>query len=291
MSIPVAVAAGIAAAGCYGAATAGQHASAYHGSSDPGRLLRLLRDPRWLVATAGDGVGVLLHALALANGPIVLVQPLLVLALPTAVAVRPTFGGHRPTRSDLLGCGLVVLALTAFFALLGQPMHGRIISTAAALTTCAVALVVGGVALLATWRSAPARRAVVVGAVAGCWFGVVSVLVEAVAVVWHAEGLEGFVDARGLAALLGIAVLGAGGYLLVQFGFQIGPLAASFAINLVLDPVVAVVLGAAVLDEHVALGGLRILGYACCAVAVGWAAFRLAEPPGPATSPSATMDA
>ncbi|MBV9823115.1 MAG: hypothetical protein JO144_12825, partial [Actinobacteria bacterium] len=67
-------------------------------------------------------------------------------------------------------------------------------------------------------------------------------------------------------------------YLLVQVGFQLGPLGASFPANLILDPVVAVVLGAALLGEHVRLGPGRLLGYLVCVALVGWAAVRLAGP-------------
>jgi hypothetical protein len=152
-----------------------------------------------------------------------------------------------------------------------------------------VALVVGGLALLAARRLTPARRAVVFGAVAGSWFGVVSVLVNAASVVWQEAGVEGFLDSRGLVVLLGLVVLGAGGYLLVQIGFQLGPLGASFPANLVLDPVVAVVLGALLLNEQVPTGGGKVVGYAACSVVVAFAAVRLAEPRRPAALPSATM--
>ena len=40
----------------------------------------------------------------------------------------------------------------------------------------------------------------------------------------------------------------------------------------------AVVLGAALLGEHVRLGPGRLLGYLVCVALVGWAAVRLAAP-------------
>ena len=99
MSIAIALLAGVGSAIAYGAGTAGQHAEAYTGTghTDAGRLADLLRSPRWLASTAGDGVGVLLQIIALSNGPVVLVQPLLVLALPVAVALRAAFGGPNYT--------------------------------------------------------------------------------------------------------------------------------------------------------------------------------------------------
>jgi hypothetical protein len=119
---------------------------------------------------------------------------------------------------------------------------------------------------------------VILGVVAGCWFGVVSVLIEAVSSIWERAGLAGFGRTAGLVPLIAVIVLAVGAYLLVQLGFQLGPLEASFPPNLILDPVVAVVLGAALLGEHVRLASGRSLGYLVCLALVGWAAVRLAGP-------------
>ena len=279
MSIAIALAAGAGSALAYGAGTAGQHAAAYCGEADAGRLVELLRNPRWLAATAGDVLGIVLQIVALGNGPVVLVQPLLILALPVAVLLRSAFGGPRPSRGDLLYCALSVAALAGFFGLLGEPSRGRIIGPAAAGLTCSVSFVAGLALIAAVRRRSPTRRAVAFGVVAGCWFGVVSVLIEAVSSVWESEGVEGFGDARGLVPLAGLVVLAVVGYLIVQVGFQLGHLGASFPANLVLDPVVAVVLGAVLLGERVPLGGLKVLGYLLCLAAVAFAAIRLANPP------------
>ncbi|MDQ1691004.1 MAG: hypothetical protein QOD87_1112 [Pseudonocardiales bacterium] len=299
MSIAIAIAAGAGSAVAYGAGTAGQHAAAHtgHGKPDAGRLADLLRNPRWLAATAGDVLGVALQILALGNGPVVLVQPLLVLALPVAVAVRSWFGEPPPSHRDLLNCALVIVALGGFFALLGEPARGRIIGAGPAAWTTGLVFLGGIAAILLTRNRAPTLRAVVFGMVAGSWFGVVSVLIEAVSVVWEKDGLSGFDDAGGLVPLVGMIVLAVVGYLLVQIGFQIGPLGASFPVNLILDPVVAVVLGAVLLGERVPLGGAKVLGYLACLAVLAYATVRLAGPepclaPGveTASDPSAILE-
>jgi hypothetical protein len=278
VSATLAIAAGLGSALAYGAGTAGQHAAAYTGTADAGRLLDLLRNPRWLRATAGDVVGVVLQVLALANGAVVLVQPLLVLALPVAVLLRSWFGAPRPSATDLLNCAVLVGGLGLFFVLLGEPGRGRVIGPQATAWIAAAAIAAGGLAIAAMRGRPPVPRAVTFGVVAGCWFGVVSVLIEAVSSVWQRAGLAGFGRAAGLAPLVAVLVLAVGAYLLVQVGFQLGPLGASFPPNLILDPVVAVVLGAALLGEHVRLGSGRLLGYLVCVALVGWAAVRLAAP-------------
>lgn len=281
MSATLAIAAGLGSALAYGAGTAGQHAVAYTGTADAGRLLELLRNPRWLLATAGDGVGVVLQVLALANGAVVLVQPLLVLSLPVAVLLRSLFGAPRPSAIDLLDCAVLIGGLALFFVLLGEPGRGRVIGPQATAWIAVAAILAGGLAIAAMRGRPPVPRAVTFGVVAGCWFGVVSVLIEAVSSVWERAGLAGFGRADGLVPLIAAAVLAIGAYLLVQVGFQLGPLGASFPANLILDPVVAVVLGAALLDEQVRLGSGRLLGYLVCLALVGWAAVRLAAPASP----------
>ena len=181
MTLAVAVAAGVGSALAYGAGTAGQHAAAYIGEADAGRLADLLKNRRWLLASAGDVIGILLQLVALGSGPVVLVQPILVLSLPVAVVLRSWFGAPRPSRTDLLNCLAVIVGLALFFFLLGEPHRGARIGPAAAGWTSLVALVAGGLAVLVTRHKPPVPRAVVFGVVAGCWFGVVSVLIEAVA--------------------------------------------------------------------------------------------------------------
>jgi len=278
VSATLAIAAGLGSALAYGAGTAGQHAAAYTGTADAGRLLALLRNPRWLLATAGDVVGVVLQVLALANGAVVLVQPLLVVSLPVAVLLRSFFGGPRPTAADSLNCAVLIGGLALFFVLVGEPGRGRVIGPQATAWIAIAALAFGALAIAAMRSRPPVPRAVTFGVVAGCWFGVVSVLIEAVSSVWQREGLAGFGRWAGLVPLVAVLVLALGAYLLVQVGFQLGPLGASFPANLILDPVVAVVLGAALLGEQVRLGSGRLPGYLVCVALVGWAAVRLAAP-------------
>ncbi|HEX2903585.1 MAG TPA: DMT family transporter [Jatrophihabitans sp.] len=278
MSLTLAVAAGLGSALAYGAGTAGQHAAAYTGAASAGKLVELLRNPRWLIGTAGDVLGIVLQLIALGAGPVVLVQPLLVLSLPVAVLLRATLGGPRPSTRDLRNCLLLVLGLALFLLLLGEPHRGRTIAPAAAAWTSATALVLGGLAVLAMRNRPPVPRAVMFGAVAGCWFGVVSVLIEAVSKVYAERGAAGFVHAAGYLPLAGVVVLAVVGYLLVQIGFQLGPIGASFPPNLVLDPIVAVVLGAALLGERVPLDPGRLLGYLVCVALIALAAVLLAGP-------------
>ncbi|MEO9237442.1 MAG: DMT family transporter [Jatrophihabitantaceae bacterium] len=278
MSLTLAVAAGLGSALAYGAGTAGQHAAAYTGRADAGQLADLIRNPRWLLASVGDLLGIALQLIALGNGPVVLVQPLLVLSLPVAVLLRPSFGAPRPGWRELADCGALIAGLALFLLVLGEPHRGRIIGLTAAAWTSAIALGLGLGAIALMRRCRPVPRAVTFGVVAGCWFGVVSVLIEAVSQVFDRDGLAGFGRPGGLVPLVAMVLLALGGYLLVQIGFQLGPLGASFPPNLILDPVVAVILGAALLGERVPHSVPAVAGYLGCVAVAGWAAFRLAGP-------------
>jgi hypothetical protein len=85
----VATLAALSAAALFAVATALQHRSAGlvadSGTGLVGFMVKTLRDPLWIMGTvAGDG-GLVLHALALRDGPLTLVQPLLV----TSCRLRP----------------------------------------------------------------------------------------------------------------------------------------------------------------------------------------------------------
>lgn len=98
MNLAVAIPLGVAAAVAYGVAAAFQHDAV--GQHEPGSTAppfsALLRDPRWLAASSGDVVGLVLQLAALATGPVVLIQPLFVLCLPVALPIRAMFGGTAP---------------------------------------------------------------------------------------------------------------------------------------------------------------------------------------------------
>lgn len=281
MSLVVAVPFGVAAAVAYGAATAVQHSAAHTGTGevDARGLVRLARDPRWLLSVGGDGLGLLLQVVALSTGPVVLIQPLLVLAIPVSLPIGYLLGGPRPRASDLLACLAIIASLAVFLLLLGRPGGARAATPRAIIATVVAALVVGALLCSAVRGRGAGLRAGVYGGVAGAWFGMVGVLLNAAAHLAHRAGLGALLThVAGLATVLGAVVLGVLGMVLTQLAFQVGTLAASFAANESAAPVVAVVLGALLLHERVPVGGLRVLVYLLCLVVIVGAAVWLATP-------------
>jgi hypothetical protein len=284
MSLLVAVPCAVAAAIAYGVSTAVEHAVA-HESGDAasgGGLLRLVRNPRWLAGIAGDTVGLVLHVIALSTGPVLLIQPLLILALPISLPVARRLGGPAPGWPQYRACILVIVGLGAFFVIVRNPGGADRLHTQAAVVMLVVVTLVGLSALAAVHGRGNAVRAAVYGAVAGAWFGLVAVLMDATATAWRFGRLGAFAHPAGLVPLIGLIVLGAASLALTQLAFQIGALGASLPANLAADPVVAVVLGALVLHENLPMAPLELVAYALCFAAILYGAISLAARPTPA---------
>ncbi len=286
MSLAVAVPCGIAAAAAYGTATAAQHAEAHTGTGqvDAHGLVALLGNPRWLLATAGDGVGLLLQVIALSTGPVVLIQPLLVLAVPVALFVGSLLGGPRPALGDHLATVGIIAGLGTFFVLVGDPGEGDPLQARAAFIAILVTLAIGGLICFAVRGRRPAVRAIGFGCVAGGFFGMVGVLLNAVAETFSADGLGGFVHPKGLVPLIGVLAVGGLAVALTQISFQVGALSASFPANESTAPVVAVLLGAVLLHEQVPVSVFYLLGYVACLALVVAGTIRLARERAPIRS-------
>jgi drug/metabolite transporter (DMT)-like permease len=279
MSLAIAVPCAVASALAYGTSTAVQHRAAHRdtGRADARGVLRLARDPRWLASVGGDAVGLVLQVVALATGPVLLVQPLLVLAVPVALPVGRLLGGPSPTGRDYAACVGILGSLAAFFALVGDPGHATPLPAASATWALVCAAVVGAALLLAVNAASKTVRAAVYGAVAGAWFGLVGVLLDAVATTWQRSGPDGLSRPGGWVPLACLVLTGAAALVLTQFSFQVGSLAASFPANEATAPVVAVVLGAALLHERLPLSPAHVTAYLLCVVVVAVGATQLAR--------------
>ncbi len=279
MSLPVAVACALLAALCYGTSTAVQHQAVHLGTgrADLGGLLGLLRNPTWLLSVLGDGVGLAFQVVALLTGPVVLVQPLLVLAVPLSLLVGSVLGGRRPSRSDYLASAAIVAALGAFALVVGVPGSASPLSVAAASLATGLLVALGGAACLAVRRRSPSARAVVYGSVAGASFGLVGVLLDATSVVWQRDGWDGLSQPASWVPIGGVLVVGGFAMVLTQVSFQVGALSASFPANEAAAPVVGVALGAWLLSEQIPSSAAAATAYAVCFVVMLAGTVRLAR--------------
>ena len=280
---------GVLSAVAYGCSTAVQHAAVHDssGRSDARGLLALLRNPRWLLSIGGDGLGLLLQVVALSTGPVVLVQPLQVLSLPVAMPIRARLGGPKPTARDWWAVVAVVVGLALFLTLVGDPgdpgepkRHHAKLTLLVATGAVVLAAVVAAIAL----GIPPRARAVVFGALGGMLFAVVAVLIDETSSVVGASGVPVLWHPRGGLLLLGVVLAGGLGMTLTQAAFQIGGLGAAYPTNVVVDPVLSVVLGAALLGERLPLDPLHVAGYLLALAVVAAGTIGLANPRGAPTA-------
>lgn len=286
MSLPVAIALGVASAAVYGTSTVVQHRvatrTAAAGADDApaaSGLLRTVRDPLFLLAMCGDGVGFLLQIGALASGEVVIVQPLVILLLPVALLVDYAFGGPRPRGADLLGCAGVIGGLAGFLVLIGRPPAALLPAARVAGWTVGAVLAAGALLLLVV-RTRPARaRSAAYGVVAGSFFGLLAALVDAGSTQSANIGFGSlFTTARGVVLLTAIVVLGAAAIALTQLSFQLGNLGTALPASLLADSLTGIGFGAALLHEGIPNSAGHLVGYVAFLAAALFGAFRLADP-------------
>lgn len=233
-----------------------------------GLLTQLLRSPRWLAGGACLLAGFGLQALALAYGPVALVQPIVVTELAFAIPLGILRRHRRAGRREWVGIGCVVSGISLFL-LIASPTSG--IQEPSGLAWIVSLVPVGGIAAaavaLGSTQRGP-RRAIFLGAAAGLSFGVLSVLTKALTHLLSRDLPEAFLSWQFYVAVgVGIAAL-----IVSQSAYQAGPLAYSMPLVGLLEPVVAVVIGDTVLGEQVRLSGrtaiLEVLaaGVACLGI-------------------------
>ncbi|MGH3632392.1 MAG: DMT family transporter, partial [Sciscionella sp.] len=235
---------------------------------DPALLLSLLHRPLWLVGVLATIGGLVLQLVALAFGPLVLVQPVLITSLLFASGFASWMGRRRVDPRTLLGASLCSAGLAAFL-LLAHPTGGRQAPLgAAALAPLAIlfgALLIGCV--LVAVRVTQRVRVLFLALATGLAYGMTAALMK---VVTGALRL-GFGALFGHPALYLACVLGPIGFLLSQNTFQQGKLMPpALAVITTVDPLVGVVLGIAWFDERVSTSAAVLAGQALAgAVVIG----------------------
>ncbi|MFF4799065.1 DMT family transporter [Streptomyces sp. NPDC001351] len=238
----------------------------YVAVSSPVQEYAPLRRPTWWAAVALNGLGGLLHVVALAYGPLSLVQPLGALTIVFALPMAALFVGRKAGATAWRGAIMATAGLAGLLALVGS-------SDAQSLDTAqriAVAVVSGGVvvALMIAGRAAhrhPAVRSMLLATASGIAFGMSSVFTKTVAVDWTAG-----VSAGDIPALAVIGVFATAGMLLSQASYRGAGLAAPLATLTVVNPVVAAAVGITMFGETFRYGSTgTALALSCGVVAAG----------------------
>lgn len=275
----VAIAAGLAlcSALAFAVAIVAQQRAAARVSDEAARssefAKHLARDPRWLAGIAGNAVGFTLQGFALHFGSLLIVQPLLVasflFALPLAARLSRT---RLPTTVWLWE--FVLAGSLTVFVLVGHANHGADRATNRRWLVAGAVLVPMLLACLLWGRRAKgATRASLLAIGVGLLGGVLGVLTKTVV----SELGHGVLAAVTSWTLYALIVVGLSGTYLQQLSFQAGALHTSLPIIIVLEPVVAAVMGVTMFHEQLQVAGLRIVVLAAAVVLMGIATVAVAR--------------
>jgi hypothetical protein len=242
----------LAAALCYAASNVIEQRKAAAAPPETSLRIALLwylaRQPIWWLGIGVDISGFGLQVLALGLGALVFVQPLLVASLLFSLVLGALVGTIRLTWADV-GWAAVFMASLSIFLVVAAPSGGvdqRSLQAWVAPLAVIGILVLGALAL--SHHLGSGYRAAAMAAAAGMTFGVSSTLMKSFA---HLLGDDGVVDALthhwepyALGAVVAV------GFLILQSAFQAGDLRAALPLLEVSEPVVASVLGLALMHER-----------------------------------------
>jgi len=229
-------------------------------------LVDLAHRRKWLLGISADVGSFALQALALAFGPLALVQPLLVTGLLFAVPLAVRWRGRRLGPREWAGTIAVGAGLAAFLAA-SSPTDGVPQTTWDKWLLILIA--VGGLMVLGIVIGGAltgALRASAYALSAGAAFGLLAALTKA-STHLLSQGAGVFFTSWQPYGMAGVALAGA---IVQQSAFQAGPLPASVPVMDAVEPTVAVLIGVFAFSEHVsttsgalafeALGILLVLG-------------------------------
>lgn len=216
----------------------------------------MARRPLWWAGTIAAVAGYVFQAVALAHGSLLLIQPLLVSSLLFALPMSAKLC-HQRISAAQWGWATLLTGALAVFVLVGQPREGHNRPPIPAWTLALLVTVPLLIVCVAAARRALGRlRAMLLGVAVAVLLGMIAVVTK---ICTHRFSVGGWhalltVPAPYLLVALAVAVT-----LVQNSAFHAGAVQASVPIMLVGEPVVAVLLGVAVLGEHLAVGGSAAL--------------------------------
>lgn len=219
-----------------------------------GMLARLAQRPVWLAGVVASLLGFGLQAVALEQGSLVLVQPVLTTSLVFALVLVVAFSDERMSWVEWASLIAVLIGLSVFLVLAEPVASSAAVAAAHAWIALLVAVttVVGALAAVGLRRTGRGRAALL-GFAAGIANGAVAVLTKVFAEDLSRSVFTVWRDWPFWALL----AAGVPAVLLVQTVYQSGRLSISLPIITVVEPFVAAIVGLTMFGERVDLHGLR----------------------------------
>ena len=240
----------LAAAFCSAANLFTQHAASI---SAPERekgwrlVLYLARQPLWLLGWAAAAGTFVFQALALHNGPMSVVQPVLVTELVFVLLLRRVWI-HQDIAAAAWVSVLVVCVALGVFLIAGEPSGGQPVPETK--EWLSAGLVFGAAIAVLTLLSRagpPTRRAAVSAAAAALCWALEATFLKATTDTLAAFGVVGTLTRWPVYALIAAGVAGT---LLEQVALHVGPLSVSQPILVMINPFASIILSVWLFDER-----------------------------------------
>lgn len=215
----------------------------------------LVTSPLWLFGWIALAAAFVFQALALHNGNMSVVQPLLVTELVFALVLRRMWI-HQGIRAVTWWAAAMTCVSLAMFIAMSEPSGGNSQPTGDAWVTAVI--VTGGAAgVLALFgsRGSPVRRAALLGAATSVLWALVATFIKATTDSLTQFGPGGMFGHWPVYAL---AATGLAAELLNQVALHVGPLSASQPLIVIVDPIVSIALSVFVYQETFAADTPRL---------------------------------
>jgi drug/metabolite transporter (DMT)-like permease len=219
----------------------------------PGRVkgwrlaLYLPRQPLWLLGVAAAIGSFVFQALALHNGPLSVVQPLLITELVFVLVLRQVWIHQDIARAAWASVGVVCVALAVSLSV-GEPTGGH--PAPAPREWLSAGLVFGGaIAVLAVagLRGSPARRAAALATAEALTAALEASFLKTATQTLSVSGIGGMLATWAVYAFIVATITGG---LLQQGALHVGPLSVSQPLMVIIDPFASIILSVWLFGEH-----------------------------------------
>lgn len=240
---------------------------------DGGRF-GILTSAYWWTGMGISAAGFAFQGLALAFGSLILVQTLTVLSLTFALPLGARFTGRRVTKTELFW-GHVLAGCVAILVFFGRPSGGDLHPPWWEwVVACGVGLALIAVLVRVARDRMRGDKALLLGVAGGTAFAYVAMFMKGVA---DRFALGGITEVLVNGELYGLVLAAVAALTLQQKSFSAGAVHQAVPASTVTTPVVALVLGFAVLDERVAVDGAELLLLGVTVVVMGVATVLLSR--------------
>jgi drug/metabolite transporter (DMT)-like permease len=269
--LAIAVPAAVLGAAGFGLASAAQQRATKEVELAPTLSPRLLVDltkrPMWLLGLVATILALLLQLIALAFGPLAIVQPLLVTGVAFAAIFTALMSGRRPDLLTMLGALFCAAGLSTFL-LLARPVavgtHEDVDLSSGLPLVIGLSVLVVGCLVYAALVEHPSR-VLALALTTGILYGVTAGLMKVIT----GQLRVGLDEPFRHPVLYAVCIIGPIGFLLSQNTFQQGRLVSpAVAVITSADPVVAVLVGVGWLGEQIDTSPARLAGAAIGAAVV-----------------------